>query len=221
MCLYSQTRKSLQLATPPPEPKQSDMVVQVSVYSRQHLNLTRKTRFGADVKDTQYDAPNAHELDGDFVHTQTVECTLDTTLDEFAREVVCRNAEMPERTDDADMQNLLRMHWTGMEDEGIGTDATYPQYTGAQLQTDVCVLVGNQLYGRLDPATRPDESYVQALLQSAPALSLPPGTHSAGRTLGTTRFYELTDASLGTYNWLLHMGDCEHFWCIDWTRCVP
>lgn len=195
-------------------------LLQVSVYARRAVALTRKTRGLGSSTGTPngvFDTPTTDEMDGEVVLSQRIHITTRHTLADLVDEMMCRNAEIPEREHWREAMQTdapgIAGHWTGAHDAGHGT--VYPRYTGRRLETDVAVLIENQLYARLDPES--DDSYVRALL-STPDAGLPSCAMYGGSL--TTRLDALPPTAFAQPYWLLHGGDCEHLWTIDWARYV-
>ncbi|WFD36455.1 hypothetical protein MCUN1_003334 [Malassezia cuniculi] len=191
-----------------PSAKSGGPVLHISVYSRRHNTLTRHAM------DTE-----AQPIDGEFVLTQRIEATVSNTLAEFVSEITCRNANLPERTGwrDDTQPEPVQLLWTGSEERLHETRPTYPAYTGAMLETDVCVMIGSKLYGRLP--TNHEESYVRALLEHGRNVpSSPFSSVEEGGTLDVPFRQVAQQLQFGAHNWLLHVGDCEHRWTIDWVR---
>ncbi|WFD00785.1 hypothetical protein MYAM1_003537 [Malassezia yamatoensis] len=195
------------------------LILQISVYTRRRMALTRKSRtststqFGQDFESNYI--PQLEGLDGELTLSQRVQLTNQHTLADFVQEMVCRNAEVPERADkntNWDLSNTYQYgHWTGANDGGQQTD--YPLYTGAMLETDLCLLIEQELYGKLDRGA--EDSYVRALLADDNS-GLPLSTRYGG-TLDT-QFRDLPAISFQQPYYLLHVGDCEHLWTLDWAR---
>ena len=82
-------------------------------------------------------------------------------------------------------------------------------------------MMDDKLYGRLDPSLDPSQSYVHAILEHThPSTSPLAKAVYSGKTLSSTRLTQLRSLTLHQPNWLLHVGDCEHIWCIDGIRYV-
>ncbi|WFD32074.1 hypothetical protein MSPP1_003116 [Malassezia sp. CBS 17886] len=206
-----------QLRGPPPdappeataEPRTEPLVLHISVYSRDALRFTRKTRsLGSESIDPMKETSDMGDLDGSITLTQTIECLSHQTLADMAHEIMCVNRDVPERVD-----------WK-CEHDGAPSDkggSGYPTYCGTMLETDTCVQLAGELYGNEDPLLTPDSSYIRALESLASASSGRDIT-MAGRSLRATRFTDLFCLEFGAAHWLLHMGDCEHLWSIDWAR---
>ena len=194
-------------------------VLQVSVYSRRHVPLTRRTR-GLDgwMPDMMFDSPMLSNMDGELVLTQQLECLSEHTLDDLVHEIVCRNGELPYACRDS---SDCASHWTSANDAGPSVQPKYPKYHASPLPTDVCVMMDDKLYGRLDPSLDPSQSYVHAILEHThPSTSPLAKAVYSGKTLSSTRLTQLRSLTLHQPNWLLHVGDCEHIWCIDGIRYV-
>jgi len=194
-------------------------VLQVSVYSRRHVPLTRRTR-GLDgwMPDMMFDSPMLSNMDGELVLTQQLECLSEHTLDDLVHEIVCRNDELPYACRES---SDCPTHWTSANDAGPSVQPKYPKYHASPLPTDVCVMMDNKLYGRLDPSLDPSQSYVHAILEHThPSASPLAKAVYSGKTLSSTRLTQLRSLTLHQPNWLLHVGDCEHIWCIDGIRYV-
>lgn len=194
------------------------LLLHISVYTRRGIALTRKTRGLAQngiVINGAHDTPTTDDMDGELVLAQRLEITSHHTLDEFVQEVVCRNAEIPEEVPEEGLSADPNRtgHWTGASDAGQAT--VYPKYTGAMLETDLCLLVEGQLYGKHDPQA--ETSYIRALLET-PGSGLPESTSVGGTLL--TRFADLPAVAFRQPYWMLHTGDCEHIWTLDWARYV-
>lgn len=192
-------------------------LLQISVYARRAVALTRKMRSRVGVASGTFETPTTDEMDGEIILAQRIHLTTRHTLADLVDEMMCRNAEIPERegwrgTMHNDAPGLAG-HWTGPHDAGQGT--AYPRYTGRRLETDVAVLLENQLYARLDPES--DDSYVRALLGTSDS-GLPSCTMYGGPL--TTRLDALPPTAFAQPYWLLHGGDCEHLWTIDWAQYV-
>ncbi|WFD44846.1 hypothetical protein MPSI1_003517 [Malassezia psittaci] len=198
------------------------LILQISVYTRRRTALTRKSRsststgFGQDFE-SEY-IPHSEGLDGELTLSQRIQLTSQHTLADFAQEFICRNAEIPERADkdnnlDASSTNQYG-NWTGANDTGQHAD--YPLYTGSMLETDLCLLIEQELYGKLDRGA--EDSYVRALLADDTS-GLPLSTRYGG-TLDT-QFRDLPTISFQQPYYLLHVGDCEHLWTLDWASMYP
>ncbi|PKI83553.1 hypothetical protein MVES_002470 [Malassezia vespertilionis] len=204
-----------------------EMVVQISVYSRRHVALTRKTRGLSSVMPDTLGQPLTDDIDDGLVLSQKIECSTDQTLEALANAIVCRNREIPERVGwEGDVEAIkqgdapiqIQGHWTGAHEiSSIGATIQYPLYTGAMLQTDTCMLLDGFLYGKLDPALH--GSYVRALLDKQDAgVHLFPYPVVYGNTLSNVRIRDLPHIVFGQPHWMLHMGDCEHIFTMDWVR---
>ena len=179
-------------------------ILHISVYSRRHFTLTRHA---ADAQE--------QPIDGDFVLTQRIEAAATNTLGEFVSEISCRNSEIPAQCTDRDTE--VQSLWTSAEESSSLVDPTFPAFSGAALETDTCVLVERTLYGRL-PYDDPG-SYVRALIDHGQMAGLPAFCDTVeGPALDRVTLGELAAASFGEKYWLLHVGDCEHWWTIDWAR---
>lgn len=189
-------------ATPP-------LLIHFSLYTRRSLALTRKTR-GSSASDLLHDTPSIDDMDGEFVLAQQWECTSEHTLADLADHLVCRNREIPESTaPSTTFPGAYHGHWAASPPH----QPEYPTYTGARLDTDTCMLVEGRLYGRKDCTD--DASYVRALLD---AESL--GDAVYGGQMHTTRFAELLTVAFRQPYWMLHCGDCEHVWVMEYARYV-
>lgn len=129
--------------------------------------------------------------------------------------MACRHCDLPHARY-AQPQACPR-HWTGAEDAGQD-NGIYPGFDAFPLQTDVCVMIDDKLYSRMDPAKDPDTSYVRALQQAAPSMMTFLRHAKFGGTLQNTRISELECLTVHRPYWLLHVGDCEHFWTVDHMR---
>lgn len=197
-------------------PKDPTLVLQISVYSRRHVPLSRRSRgLDGSSPDFSHDTPASHDIDGELVHAQTIECTSAHTLESLVSEMVCRHCDLPHARY-AQPQACPR-HWTGAEDAGQD-NGIYPGFDAFPLQTDVCVMIDDKLYSRMDPAKDPDTSYVRALQQAAPSMMTFLRHAKFGGTLQNTRISELECLTVHRPYWLLHVGDCEHFWTVDHMR---
>lgn len=189
----------------------SGPVLHISVYSRRHNTLTRHS-----VED------GGQPLDGDFVLTQCIEVAMSNTLADLVAEISCRNKDVPERCGwreefaSGEAPSAAPELWTTAEGTSDTANPIYPSFTGAMLDTDVCVMVQNTLYGKLPTCS--SESYVRALIEHGQSEESPFHGVAAGGTLDTVSLGDLGQAVFAQPNWLLHMGDCEHRWTIDWIR---
>lgn len=192
------------------------LVLQISVYSRRHVPLSRRTRgLDGSVPEPSHDTPAFHDMDGELVHAQTVECTSAHTLEDLVQEMACRHCDLPHARY-AQPQACPR-HWTGAEDAGQNNDL-YPGFDANPLQTDVCVMIDDKLFSRVDPTKDPNNSYVHALQQAAPSMTTFLQHAKYGGTLQNTRIFELECLAVHQPYWLLHVGDCEHLWTVDHMR---
>lgn len=177
-------------------------ILHISVYSRRHNTLTRHTA----------DSDEQHSIDGSFVLTQRIEAAATNSLGDLAKEISCRNSEIPARCDAhaSEIQPL----WTAAEEISDLLNPAYPAFTGGVLETDTCMMVKRTLHGKL-PYDEPG-SYVHALVEYGRSARESP-FHGAteGAALDQVSLGELS-ASLEEPNWLLHVGDCEHRWTVDW-----
>lgn len=192
------------------------LIVQVSVYSRRGVALTRKTRGLAGPNSTMngtYETPTTDDMDGELVLAQRLEITCEHTLEDLVREIVCRNGDIPERVDEGGRESLAHgSNWTGAHDQG--SKEQYPKFTGGMLQTDACLLLEGMLYG-MQPVES-ETSYARTLLESSAT-----GIQATyGGTMRATRLRDLTRVAFHQPYWILHAGDCEHLWTMDWARYV-
>lgn len=219
-CRLTQPIHMAKHTAPPMVPSDAPtFVLEVSVYSRRHVPLTRRTRgLDGSVQDTSYETPTLGDMDGELVLSQKLECTSAHTLDDLVQEIVCRNGDLPHA--DYDDAHPCPSHWTSAHYAGHNVPASYPRYKEGVLSTDVSVLIDGRLYGRCDPIKDPDNSYVHALLQHKFHPASPLAKAEYGGTLQNTRISQLRTLSVHQPHWLLHIGDCEHVWTIDQIRYV-
>lgn len=224
-CSLTQHQKFSSRTTAPALPASGPVfLLEISVYMRRHLPLTRRTR-GLDGSETDqlHITPTVADIDGDVELVQRIECSSEHTLQDLVDEFVCRNADIPEAIDLHPASCGSMTHWTSADDAGCTESASYTKYSSHPLVTDTCILINGSLYGSVASSSTNAgmASYVTALLShSFPSDSPLHHAKDGGATLASVTFSSLSQLALHQPYWMLHVGDCEHVWIIDAIRYV-
>ena len=222
VCISSTNNQPLSMshreAAIPISPHDPNLVIEISVYTKRHAPITRKTpNLDGTVRSTGMG--DSSHCDVDYTLAPKIECTAQHTLQHLMDEIVCHNKHIPASADQPSTKQ--KSHWTGANDAGVDAETSYPRFLNRSLVTDVCVVVNGTMYGQFDPSSRPSESYMRAFQQHTFSNESPFSQFNyAASLLSQTRFCELPDLMFHQPDWILHSGDCEHIWKINKIRYV-